>query len=111
MINTTASATEAELGGLFENFQKATSIQISLAEMGHPQPPTTVATDKKSVNRTVNGTEKQKISISIDMIFYWVCNIIPKQLPIFREEGKKTCRVVSKTSPGMAPQNYETKIF
>ena len=89
MINTTASATEAELGGLFENFQKATSMQISLAEMGHPQPPTTVATDKKSVNRTVNGTEKQKISISIEMIFYWYVTGYDKIISTYSGEKKR----------------------
>ena len=33
------SSMEAELGGLFENFQKATSMRTALSEMGHPQPP------------------------------------------------------------------------
>ena len=40
-----ASATEAELGGLFENCQKATSMRTALSEMGHQQPPTPVETD------------------------------------------------------------------
>ena len=49
-----ASATEAELGGLFENCQKSTSMQTALADMGHQQPPTPVATDNTEENRIVN---------------------------------------------------------
>ena len=51
-----SSATEAELVGLFENFQKVASMQTALAEMGHPQPPTPVATDNIVSNIIVNGT-------------------------------------------------------
>ena len=66
------SSTEAELGGLYENCQKLTSKRTALAEMGHQQPPTPVATYNTAENSIVNGTEKQKISRAIDMIFYWV---------------------------------------
>ena len=59
------SATEAELGGLFEFFQKATSIRTTLAEMVHSQPPTPVAMDNTSANIIMNVMSKQKRSISI----------------------------------------------
>ena len=39
------SVTEAELGELFENFQRTTSMQTDQAEMGHQQPQTPVAMD------------------------------------------------------------------
>ena len=55
-----ASSTEAELGGLFENCQKATYTRTYLAEMGHQQPPTPVDTDNTAANSIVNGTAKQK---------------------------------------------------
>ena len=55
-----ALAVEAELGGLFENIQKATYKKTVLAEMGHLQPPTPVATDNSAANSIVNGTAKQK---------------------------------------------------
>ena len=51
-----ASSTEAELGGFFENFQKATSIQTTLAEMGLPQLPIRVEIDDTEANIIVNGT-------------------------------------------------------
>ena len=47
-----------------------------LAEMGHPQPPSLVATDKTETNIILNGTEKQKRSREIDIRFYWVCDRI-----------------------------------
>ena len=55
-----ASGTEAEIGGLFENCQKATSMRIELVEMGHQQPPAPVATDNTAEKIVVNGTAKQK---------------------------------------------------
>ena len=55
-----ASATEAELVGLFKNSQKATSKRTALAYMGHQQPPTPVATDNKEANIIFNGKAKQK---------------------------------------------------
>ena len=45
-----------------------------LAEMGHPQPSTPLATDKIAENSIVNRTEKQKYR-AIDMKFYRVHDI------------------------------------
>ena len=70
MRNKMASYTEEEMGGFFENCRNVTSISITLEEMVHPQPPATVETGNTAENSTVNGTEKQKISRSIDMRFY-----------------------------------------
>ena len=58
--NVMASSMEAELGGLFENFQKATSTRMALVEMGHPQAPTPMANYNAAANIIVNGTQKQK---------------------------------------------------
>ena len=86
MGNAIASATEAELGGLSENCQKATFMRTALAEMGHLQPPTLAATDNTTANIILNGMAKQKISRAIDMIFYWVRDKIQQNhLHIFWE--------------------------
>ena len=85
------SATEAELGGLFKKCQKATYIRTALAEIGHHQPPTPVATDYTTEKIIVNGTAKQKISRAIDMRFYCVRDRIRQNhFHVFWEEGKKT---------------------
>ena len=55
-----SSATESELGGLFENCQKATYTRKDLAEIGHLQPPTPAATDNTAANSIVNGTANKK---------------------------------------------------
>ena len=85
-----ASIIEAELGGLFENFPKLTSIWTALSETGHPQPPTVVATDNLATHSIVNDTTKQKISRAIDMRFYWVSDWVRQDnFHIFWEAGKK----------------------
>ena len=55
MRNVMASSTEAELGGLFENCQKLTSMRNALVEMGHSQPQKPVETENAASNRIVNG--------------------------------------------------------
>ena len=60
IINVIASSMVAELRGLFENFHKSTAIITAIAEMGHQNPPTPVATDNTDKNRIANGTAKQK---------------------------------------------------
>ena len=60
MRNVMESTTKEELGGLFENCQKFTSVQTALAEMGHSQPPTPVEMDNTAANSIVNGTSKKE---------------------------------------------------
>ena len=72
MIKVMESATEAELGGLFDNCQKTTYMRTALSEMCHQQPLTTVATDNTSEKSIAKETAKQKISQAINMRFYCV---------------------------------------
>ena len=58
--NIMVSAMESELGGLFENYQKATSIRMALTEMGRQQPPSPVSTDNTTASIIVNGMAKQE---------------------------------------------------
>ena len=53
-----ASVMEVYLGGLFENFQKATCIRTYLVEMFHSQPPTPVETKNSASNVIINGMKK-----------------------------------------------------
>ena len=65
-------------------------MKTDLEEMGHSQPPTTVATDNTVAKIIVNGTAKQKTSRAIDTIFYWFRERIRQNhFHIFWEEGKK----------------------
>jgi len=62
-----SSAAEAELVALCHNGKEACPMRISLEEMGHPQPPTPIATDNTTVAGIANDDVKQKRSKAIDM--------------------------------------------
>ena len=65
-------------------------MRTALADMGHLQPPTPVEKYNTAASSIVNGTERQKISCAIDMIFYWVRDITQQSyFHILWEEGKK----------------------
>ena len=67
-------------------------MRTALAEMGHQQPPTPVPTDNTAPNSIVNIMAKKR-SRAIDMIFYWVRDIIQQNhFHVFWEDGKKTYR-------------------
>jgi len=54
----TASAAEAELGALFLNAQEAKVIRLTLAKLGHPQPPTPIHINNTTTVGIVNNTIK-----------------------------------------------------
>ncbi len=68
----TASAAEAEVGGLFVNSQDAVPIRTTLEELNHPQPPTPIKTDNSTASGIANNTLKQRKSRAMDMRFYWI---------------------------------------
>ena len=47
-------------------------MRTTLAELGHPQPPTPIRTDNSTANGIVNSTIRQNRSKAIDMCFYWL---------------------------------------
>jgi hypothetical protein len=53
-----ASAAEAELGALFLNTQEAKILQLTLTELGYPQPPTPIHIDNTTTVGIVNNTIK-----------------------------------------------------
>jgi hypothetical protein len=67
-----ASAGESEYGALFINGQVAEGIRNNAADLGHPQPPTTMVTDSQCAHGIANDTVKQKRSKAIDMRYHWV---------------------------------------
>ena len=67
-----ASAAEAELGSLFLNTKQAKILRITLAEMGHPQPPTPIHCDNSTAVGIANDTVKQQQSRAMEMRYFWV---------------------------------------
>ena len=59
MRHVMASDNEAELGGFFENYQKATTMRTALEEMGQSKSPKPVANGNKTENKIVNGTKNR----------------------------------------------------
>jgi hypothetical protein len=79
MKSVLSSASEAEIGALFENTKRATILRTTLEEMGYLQPPTPVQTDNSTACGIANDNIKQQRSRAIDMRFYWVRDRVKQQ--------------------------------
>jgi hypothetical protein len=62
-----ASAAEAELGALFFNAQVAKVLQLTLLEIGHPQPPTPIHINNTTTIGIFNNTIKCHRSHAMEM--------------------------------------------
>ena len=71
--NVMASASEAELGGMFINAKEWEVLRTSLKEMVHPQGSTLMQTNNSTACGIINETVKQCIQSHIHA-FYWVRN-------------------------------------
>ena len=54
-----SSTAEAEFGALFHSTKEATPLRTTLAEIGHPQPPTPVLVDNSTAVGLTNDTVTQ----------------------------------------------------
>ena len=70
--NVMASAAEAETQMIFHCGRAAVPIRTTLAEMGHPQPPSTIKTDNSTAYGILTSTIRQKRSKAFDMKIYWM---------------------------------------
>jgi hypothetical protein len=70
--NVVASAAESEAGACFHNAQSGAPLRVTLAELGHTQPPTPLRTDNSTAFGIVNETIKQKLSKAMDMRYQWL---------------------------------------
>ena len=68
----TSSAMETEVVATFYNSKETLPFRVTLAEMGHPQPPTPMEVDNETAIVFLKSTMNQKRSKAIDMRFYWV---------------------------------------
>jgi hypothetical protein len=68
--NVVASAAESEVGACFQNAQSGAPLRVTLAELGHIQPPTPLHTDNSTAFGILNETKKQTTSKAI-MSFIW----------------------------------------
>ena len=63
---------ETEVDSTFYNDKEALPFRVTLAKMGHPQPPTPMEVYNETAIGFLKSTMKQKRSKTIDMRFYWV---------------------------------------
>ena len=70
--NVMSSAAEAEIAAVFVNAKELIPIRNTLAELGHPQPPTTIQTDNVVAEGFIKQIIKQRKSKSICMNYYWL---------------------------------------
>ena len=89
-----SSAAEAEFGALFHKTKEATPLCTTLAEIGHPQPPTPVLVDNSTAVGLANDTVTQRRSRAIDMRFYWVRDRVnQQQYHVYWAPHTKTLRI------------------
>jgi hypothetical protein len=69
-----ASAAKAELGALFLNCKEGMVFQLTLEELGHPQPKTHVHCDNAMAVGIANNTVKRQQLCSMEMHYFWVCD-------------------------------------
>ena len=83
-----ASAAEAETGAVLLNGQQAFPFGISIIKMVHPQPPTTIKTDRATSHGILTSNMRQKRSKSFDMHFHWMrCCIKQNQFRLYCQKG------------------------
>ena len=83
-----ASASEAELAAMFYNSREAIPLRITLAEMGHKQPPTTMTVDNSTAHGLTEGAMIPKRSKAMDMRFHWLrCRNAQQQIKFLWRKG------------------------
>jgi hypothetical protein len=88
--NVVASAAESEVGACFQNAQSGAPLIVTLAELGHIQPPTRLHTDNSTAFGILNKTIKQKRSKAMDMRYHWLTDrVSQKQFDVYWRPGRE----------------------
>ena len=74
-----SSAAEAELRALFVNKKEARILQLTLKELGHPQPQTPIHVDNTIVIGIRNSTMKRQRSSTMEMRYFWLLDQMAQQ--------------------------------
>ena len=109
----TISAMETEVAASFYNAKEALPFRVTLAEMGHPQPPTPVEVDNETAIVFLKSTMKQNQSKAIDMRFYWARDRVNQnQFTIYYRPGVNNVGdYVSKHHSPAHHQTMRPKLF
>jgi hypothetical protein len=90
MKNAIASAAESEVGACFQNAQSGAPLRVTLAELGHIQPPPPLRTDNSTAFGILSETIKQKRSKAMDMRYHWLTDRVrQKQFDVYWRPGRE----------------------
>ena len=90
---------DTEVAATFYNAKEALPFRVTLAEMGHPQPPTLMKVDNETAIGFLKSTMKQNRSKAIDMRFYWVRDRVNQnQLLIYWRTGANMLETMSQNT-------------
>jgi hypothetical protein len=88
--NVVASAADSEVGACFHNAKSGAPLRVTLAELGHIQPPTPLRTDNSTAFGILKETIKQKISKAMDMRYHWLTDRVrQKQFDVYWRPGRE----------------------
>jgi hypothetical protein len=88
--NVVASTAESEVGACFHNAQSGAPLRVTLAELGHTQPPMPLCTDNSTAFGILNETIRQKRSKAMDMRYHWLTDRVPqKQFDVYWRTGRE----------------------
>ena len=104
---------ETDAASTFYHAKESLPFRVTLAEMGHPQPPTPTEVDNETAIGFLKSTMKQKRSKAIDMRFYWVRDRVNQnQFMIYCRPGENNVGdYVSKHHPPAHHQTMRPKCF
>ena len=100
-----SSSAEEEVCGIFHNRKTDVPLCITLSDIGFPQSPTPIKTDKSVAEGMVTATFRQKRSKAMDMIFYLMKDRVKqKDLFVYWKPGsQKHGGLLHKTSTTTSP--------
>jgi hypothetical protein len=88
--NMVASAAESEVGACFQNAKSGAQLRVTLAELGHIQPPTPFHTETSTAFGILNETIKEKRSKAMDMRYHWLTDRVrQKQFDVYWRPGRE----------------------
>jgi hypothetical protein len=88
--NLISSAVESEVGACFHNSQSGAQLRVTLAGLGHTQPPTPLRTDNSTAFGILNKKIKQKRSKAMYMQYHWLTDRVhQKQFDVYWRPGRE----------------------
>jgi hypothetical protein len=103
------SATAAEYAALFIAAQVATSLRLTLADLGYPQKSTTIICDNECAVGIANDSFTQKRSKTIDMRYHWIRDQV--KLKNFKVDWRPGNENLADFFTKAHPVNYHLKMM